>query len=264
MSVLEPYRLIWRSRHVLAESVAAGLKTRYAGSVLGVAWLVIGPAILLILYAAIYLALFQFRPSSFGRFDYVMYIFSGLVPFLAFSQALGSGAGSLSKDAGLLLNAVFPAELVPLREVLISLAMLFVGIGIVLSIKVVMGEPAWAWLILPPLIVLMAMATTGVVWLFALAALAFKDLHQVISYLVIVLLISAPIAYTPDMIGGHIKYVLLLNPLTYFVVSIQHVIVLGTVPPTEYMLGAAAISLTSFNVSFAIFQRAKQAIMDFV
>lgn len=264
MNLLFPYKLIWRLRMLVVESVFNGLRTRYVGSVLGLAWLVIGPTVLLSLYAVVYLVLFNVRPTDFSRFDYIIYIFSGLIPFISFSQALSAGTASLSKDAGLLLNAVFPAELIPLREVLVSFATMVVGISVVLLMKLFQGEASWAWLLLPVFLLLMAMATTGIVWVLSLGGLLFKDVQEVISYLTIVILITAPIAYTPEMISGLVKYVIMLNPLTYFVVCFQQIIVMGRMPPIEFSLGALFISLFLFHTSFAIFQKAKRAVMDFV
>ncbi|MGI9449583.1 MAG: ABC transporter permease, partial [Geminicoccaceae bacterium] len=128
--LLKPYWVIFHYRPLLASSIKVALRTRYAGSLLGLFWIVLGPALLLSLYAVVYTVVFDFRPTVMSRSDYVLYIFAGLVPFLTFSQALSAGTSSLSQGQDLLLNAVFPAELIPLREVLASGPLLLVGFGI--------------------------------------------------------------------------------------------------------------------------------------
>ena len=108
--------LIWSRRVLLCKSVLVSLRQRFAGSTLGIVWFVLGPAILLMLYAMIYLVIFRVRPTDMDPQTYVLYIFAGLVPLLGFSQGLMQGTTSLSSNSDLLLNTVFPPELVPLRE----------------------------------------------------------------------------------------------------------------------------------------------------
>ena len=79
--------LIWSRRVLLWRSVLVSLRQRFAGSTLGLAWHVLGPAILLLLYAMIYLVIFRVRPVGMDPLTYVLYIFSGLVPLLDSARA---------------------------------------------------------------------------------------------------------------------------------------------------------------------------------
>src|SRR5277367_6121779 len=94
----EPYILFWRHRQLLVDTVRQILRGRYAGSLLGSAWLVVGPLILLSLYALLYTVVFRIRPVGMDVSDYILYIFAGLVPFIAFGQALAAGSNSLATD----------------------------------------------------------------------------------------------------------------------------------------------------------------------
>ncbi|MGI9491587.1 MAG: ABC transporter permease [Geminicoccaceae bacterium] len=264
-TLLKPYWVIFHYWPLLASSINVALRTRYAGSLLGLFWIVLGPALLLSLYAVIYTVVFDFRPTVMSRSDYVLYIFAGLVPFLTFSQALTSGTASLVKDQALLMNAVFPAELIPLREVLSAAPLLFVGFGIIAGLKLLFfGGPLWTWILVPAIAVAMAMAITGFVWILSLANLVAKDVQQVLTYLIIMLLISSPIAYTPDMLTGAFRILMYANPLSYYVSSFQQVLVLGQVPPAEILIGGALISLISFHAMYAAFDRGKTLILDYV
>ena len=261
----KPYWVIFHYWPMLASSVKVALRSRYAGSLLGLFWIFLGPAMLLSLYAIIYTVVFDFRPTVMSKSDYILYIFAGLVPFLTFSQALAAGTNSLSQGQALLLNAVFPAELIPLREVLASAPLLMVGCGIIISLKLVFfGGPLLTWLLLPPLALAMGMALTGLVWLFSLANLVAKDVQQMLTYLIIMLLISSPIAYTPDMLSGAFRMLMYANPLSYYVSSFQHLLVLGEVPPTPLLIGATVIALGFFHLMYGMFDRAKSVMLDHV
>lgn len=263
--LLKPYWMIFRHWSLLGNSIKESLRSRYAGSLLGMSWLVLGPALLLSLYAIVYTVVFDFRPTVMSRSDYVLYIFAGLVPFLTFSQALSAGTGALVKDQALLMNAVFPAELIPLREVLASGLMLVVGFGIIGGLKLFFfGGPLITWLLVPAIALAMAMAVTGLVWILSLANLVAKDVQHMLTYLIIMLLISSPIAYTPDMLSGAFRIMMYANPLSYYVSSFQQVLVLGKVPPAEILIGGTVIALVSFHAMYAVFDKGKMVVLDHV
>ena len=58
------------------------LAARYAGTLLGPAWAVLGPLLLLGLYAATYAMILKVRVGGLEPAQYVLFIFAGLVPFL--------------------------------------------------------------------------------------------------------------------------------------------------------------------------------------
>ena len=264
-AMLKPYWVIIHHWQLLKNSVVETLRSRYAGSLLGMFWLVLGPVLLLSLYAIVYTVVFDFRPTVMSRSNYVLYIFAGLVPFLTFSQALSAGTGALVKDQALLMNAVFPPELIPLREVLASGLMLMVGFAVIVLLKLLFfGGPLITWLLVPPIAILMAMAVTGLVWGLSLANLVAKDVQHMLAYLIIMLLISSPIAYTPDMLSGAFRIMMYINPLAYYVSSFQFVIVLGVIPPVEMLIGGTLIAFASFHAMYVVFDKGKLVVLDHV
>jgi len=262
--LVEPYLVFWRHRRLLVDTVAHTLRSRFAGSILGLGWLVLGPVILLGLYALLYTVVFQIRPSGLSIEDYIFYIFAGLLPFIAFGQALAGGAASLASDRALLLNRVFPAELIPAREVLAAGAFLVVGGGLVGLFKLAVGGASLAWVLLPVLMLLLAMATMGVVWALALANLVVRDVQQLVSYIVIILLIASPIAYTPDMVPGSLRVLLYANPFAYYVQSFQSVLVLGRLPAPEILAGCLVFALVGFHGMHWVFSLGKRIIADHI
>lgn len=258
----EPYKLFYRHRRMLRDGVVQSIRERHAGSVLGLGWLVVGPMLLLSLYAILYTLVFQVRPIGLTVIDYILYIFSGLIPFISFSQALSAGTAALGQHQALLLNRMFPAELIPAREVLAASTFLVAGGALILTFKLVTGNFSWAWLLLPVIVVLMTMATVGVVWGLSLANLLVKDVQQMLGYIIIMILIASPIAYTPDMVPASLRVLLYLNPFAYYVISFQSVLVLGKPPPPEIILGCVVFALLAFHGMYGVFKTGKRIIAD--
>jgi lipopolysaccharide transport system permease protein len=256
-------QIIWSRRELLIASVLVMIRQRFAGATLGLTWLVLGPLLLLILYAVIYLVVFQVRPLDMDPPTYVLYIFSGLVPLMAFSQGLVQGTGSLAENSEILLNTIFPAELVPLRECAVVVVSLAIGLAITALFGAVLGKAAWTWLLIPFFLALLLLMLIGVVWVLSLVNLVFKDIQQLLSYVTIVLLVASPIAYTPSMLSPKLQTLIYLNPLAYFVIALQSLIVLGKLPPPSIIVGCVGFAIVSFVVGAWIFSRAKMLFLDY-
>jgi lipopolysaccharide transport system permease protein len=261
--LFEPLCLIWIRRQLFLETVKVSLRQRYAGATLGLAWIVIGPILLLSLYATIYLVVFQVRPVNMEAKIYVLYIFSGLVPFINFSQGLIQGTTALSADREVLLNTVYPPELVPLREIATSVVTLAIGVAIICVVGLFLGNISVTWLLVPVVLSLMLMFLTGLTWILSLANLVLKDIQQLLTYVTIILIVVSPIAYTPEMLPSGLKILIYFNPLAYFIICIQSVIVLGSLPHWPIVAGTVVFGTSSIFLGAYVFNRAKMVFFDY-
>jgi lipopolysaccharide transport system permease protein len=258
-----PIMHILQRRQLLASAVLATLRHRYAGSFLGLIWVVLGPALLLCLYAAIYLVVFRIRPTNMEPGAYVLYIFSGLVPLISFSQGLAMATGSLHANKDVLLNTVFPPELVTVKEAAASIVNLAIGVGIILVAATFVGQITLHWLLIPVVVLLLFMFLVGVTWVLALANLVVKDIQQVLTYVTIMLLVASPIGYTPDMLPQSMQMLVYFNPLAYFVIFLQSIIVLGELPDLYIMIGVSVFGIGGMAAGSFMFSRAKGVFYDY-
>ncbi len=174
-----------------------------------------------------------------------------------------SGTTSLRTQRDVLLNTVFPAELVPLRAVLVSFTSVAIGLVIVLVAAAYVGSLS-PWVVLVPVILFLLMLfVTGLVWVLSLANLVLPDIQQVLSYLMMVLLITSPIAYTPSMLPPGFSILIWLNPLSYFVLSLQSAVVFGTFPQLGAIAGCIVLGLVGFAFGWQTFARAKTIFFDY-
>src|SRR6478672_5904565 len=77
-----PWAIVWRKRALLLRTARTELATRYAGSLLGIGWIVLTPALLLGVYGVVYLEVFKVRGPNMSSSQFILYIFAGLVPYL--------------------------------------------------------------------------------------------------------------------------------------------------------------------------------------
>ena len=258
-----PFKLVVRYRVILGRTTWSELRSTYAGSILGMAWFFVGPIFLLTVYALIYAVVFRVRPLNMTVVEYVLYVFCGLVPFIAFATAMSQGALSLSANKQVLLNTVFPAELVPLRSVLVASASLPSGLLILLIGDYLFSELTLSFLLVPVVVVFQIMFLVGLSWLLSLLTLLVRDIQQILTYITMLLLVVTPIAYTPDMIPPQLTLLMYGNPVFYYVTSYQSLILLNKLPPVGVIVAGAAMSLMMFWGGFHVWRRARQVFYDF-
>lgn len=258
-----PYVAVYRYREILLRTTRSEFRLRYAGSALGIVWYVLAPLLLMCLYAVVYLAIFKVRPASMTGWEYVLYVFSGLIPFLAFTESLNTGSNSLSLNKAVLLNTVFPAELAPLRSVCVSQVAGGVGLGLTVLFALALGKFSWAILLIPLIWLAIALFVSGIVWILALASLVVRDIQPLLALTSLALLIASPIGYTPDMVPSSLEPLLYLNPLSFYVTSFQDIIVFGRVPSPLVLTMALAWGAVSFSFGYWIFQKAKRVFFDY-
>ena len=258
----QPLRLLWKHRHIIQQTTLNDLRARYAGSVLGLFWLVLYPLMFLGIYAGIYVFIFRIRFAEFNSADYVVLIFSGLIPFIGFADALGTGVASVSSNANLVKNTLFPIELIPVKAVLSSQATQLVGTTMLLIAIIAVGRLSPTALLFPVIWVFQIAFSIGFIWILSGLNVLIRDIQNIVSILVLFLMLVSPIAYTVDMIPTNLAPLVGLNPLYYFIIAYQNCLVLGQLPPPHILVMVALLGTVTFTVGFWFFTRLKLVFAD--
>lgn len=258
-----PFATLRRNRRVFVQTTIAEVRSRYAGSLLGLFWVILAPLALMSIYAAIYLYVFRVRPANMPASHYVVYVLSGLLPFLTFSDGLASGTSSLSSNRALLLSTVFPAELVPLRSVIAGQAPTVIGMSLCVAAAAAAGLASPAMIAIPAIWILLLLFVIGLVWILALANLLVKDIQHALGFVNMILLVASPIGYTLDIAPPSLRMWLQLNPLAHYIDAIHDSVVFGRFPDGRAWGVLIGLSLLSFFAGYWVFQRAKRVLFDY-
>lgn len=260
---LSPFRDFVRYRRILSRTSLVELKAQYAGSALGVVWVLLGPLLLMAIYAVMFSVVLRVKPGAMSGLEYLMYMCTGLVSMLAFSTALMTSATSISKNRQVLLNTVFPAELLPVRAVIVSSTVLPVGLVLVIAASVLAGQGSWTLLLVPVVVLLQLMLSCGLGWLLSLLTLVVRDTPIALQYVTMALLFVTPIGYTPEMAPALFRALMYANPLTYYVLALQSLVVFGRLPSPAIIATAVMVGILAFAFGYWVFKRAKQTVLDY-
>jgi lipopolysaccharide transport system permease protein len=264
LGIFHSLRILSGYRHRVIEGVIHDIRQRYTGSAFGSLWILLFPLLQLGIYAGLYVFIFKVRVPELNELGYVVLVFSGLVPLMAFNEALSASTSSLSSNKNLLLNTVFPSELIPLRAALAAHVTSLIGLAITLIAGFALGRTGWQAILLVPFFwILLLMFAIGIGWMFSLFSLVARDIQQGLGLLTMLLFVLSPFAYTPEMVPVALRPIIYLNPLSYFVLTFQKLICYATWPDPIAAGGAVVLSLGSFFVGFSVFRRAKHVFFDY-
>jgi lipopolysaccharide transport system permease protein len=239
------------------------LSKKYAGSVLGPLWLILQPALLLSVYIFVYLVVFKMRFPGFSSFDYLLYVFTGLVPYMGTIEAISSGAVSIKQNIHLVKNVMLPIELVPVRAVLVAAATQAVGLAVVLILAAINGNLSVHLFWLPLVWALQLMTLCGIVWMIASIAVALPDISYFISLFLFLLMWVSPIGFTPDMVPSNLSAVLYLNPVTYLLEMYRDSILYGRLPPLRSAVIYSTFSIVTFALGAGFFRAFRSVLLDY-
>lgn len=257
-------RFISSHRSLLLRVIHGEIRARYAGSLLGASWVFFAPALLLSVYALIYVKIFRTTVPDLSTAGYVLFIFSGLVPFLAMSESITSSLGAVLNNKAILSNTVYPIDLTPVTAVVVSQGIMAVGFVIIIIGDLIFGYLTPFILLLPVIWFFQILALTGLAWILSILNVLLRDVQNVVGVVLLLLLISAPIAYTPSQVPAQLDLLILLNPVAWFITAYQDIAVLGFSPHLNHWAGLIGFSVGTFVVGSWVFDRVKPIVADHV
>jgi lipopolysaccharide transport system permease protein len=256
-------RIILDHRRLLVSITRVELAKRHAGSVLGITWVVLQPALLLSVYLFIYMVVFKMRFEGMSSFGYVLYVFCGLVPYLGFMEALTTGGLSIKQNIHLVKNVMLPIELIPVRAVLVGMASQFVSIGLVLLLVGASGSLSWHVLWLPVVVGLQILWLSGLTWILSSLTVALPDITYFVNLFVFMLMFISPIGIKPEMIPNQWRWVLYLNPIYYLTEMYRDSMLYGRQPSPVVAGVYVLMCVGSFALGAAFFERFKAVLADY-
>ena len=260
--IAEPFSLLWRHRHLLIQTTRNDIRARYAGSALGMAWTALFPLVFLSVYALVTLVIAKMKPAGMSPLDYMGLVFCGLIPFIGFTEALVVGTSSVTGNASLIKNTLFPIELIPVKSVLTSQCTQVVGTGILLLTLAAMQSLSWWALLLPLVWLTQIFFTIGIVWILSSLNVYFRDLQNVIALVPLILQVISPIAWSAEMIPVNMRKYMGLNPLYYLITCYQDCLKFGRMPRDHALYIMLILAAVFFLGGHWFFRRMKLVFAD--
>jgi len=244
------YFLVWRD-----------IKVLYAQTILGFAWAVLNPLIQIFIFTIIF---GKIAKLSTDGIPYVLFSSLGIIPWTYMSNAMNSASESLVTGRGMLGKIYFPRLIYPLTPVLSKFVDFSISIIIILFVCFFYGiTPTWNLMLFPFFILLMVCIPAAVgIWLSSLA-IRFRDVRFAMTFVIRMLMYSAPIVYTASSVPEKYRLIYSLNPIVGVIEGIRASL-LGTPFLWQYIIpGIITLIIILFSGVF-YFKRMERIIVDVI
>jgi ABC-type polysaccharide/polyol phosphate export permease len=256
-------------RRFIWQSAVAELRHRYAGTGLGVVWNVLHPLALIAVYSLVFTALMRGRVpgDAGGRFGYVLYLCSGLLPWLAFAECLTRGCNAFTENAIYLRKLPIPEQVFVAKAAASATLGLAISFSLLLAISLALGlRPRPQWLLLPLPLLSMQVLGFGLGLLAGTLNVFFRDVSQLLGVALQVVLWTVPVVYVLDGLGLPHWFLALLkwHPL-YPPLEALRVWFLGlppTLAPWQMWAGMIAWPVAATAAAGAVFGKLRREIRD--
>jgi lipopolysaccharide transport system permease protein len=227
-------RNLFRYRRYIFDTFWTDLRFRYSGTALGFFWFIVSPLLEVAIYAVVFSQLVSIRSGGGRDISYVIYLVSGLFPFLAFSQMISRGSNAINANALYMRRSLIPAEVFVFKEVLISGFSLFIYLVFLIPVSLAVHNPiTWHILFFPVFVALFSLFGFGVSMALANLRVLIPDLGEVISVIIQLWRWTLPIMYVDTNFPERLKLLIRINPPYYFIQSFRDMMIEHTIPAMD-------------------------------
>lgn len=221
--------------YILKQLVTRDFKIKYRRSVLGVAWSVLNPLLMMVVMAIVFTSIFAAgRNSSIPPELYPLYLIVGNVTFSVMSDSTSQALMSIVGNGGLLKKVRVHRWVFPVQKVLFSLvnfAFSLVAVALVmLWFRVV---PTWHLILLPVCLLLLMLFCAGLGLILSTGTVFFRDVMHLWSVVITAWSYFTPIFWTTDFIASMpraLQLVVYANPMYNYLQFMRDIFLFHTVP----------------------------------
>ncbi|MEG0832685.1 MAG: ABC transporter permease [Oscillospiraceae bacterium] len=248
-------------RFLLSNLIVRDLKVKYRRSILGVLWSLLNPILMMLILTAVFSRVFRYSIPNLP-----LYIISGQTLYTFFSEATTSANYSIIDAASLIKKVYIPKYIFPLEKMLFAFVNLGFSLSAIAVMLVIFRIPlSWSMLLFPiPLISMLGFAI-GFGMILSALCVFFRDLKHLYSVMIMAWMYMTPIIYPMSTLDGSwLKYVALVNPLTWYIEYFRAVVMYGQFPTLEMNLICIGYALVFLFLGFWVFKRTQDKFILYI
>lgn len=214
------------------------IKTQYAQTYFGLAWVVLRPLVILSVFTVLFNFLLNIKTSS----PYFLFAFSGMVAWNFFQNIASNASTAIVQRQNLIRKMYFPKMILPLSKVLVAVVELGASL-LILSVMmiVVLHFPGAGVLTLPLFIALNIMCGLAVAFWMNALNVRYRDLNQIILPLLGIAIWFTPVFFPTTIIPPQYHFLVYLNPMAGIIEGYRYALLGEPFPAWQYFPAVAII-----------------------
>jgi lipopolysaccharide transport system permease protein len=250
-----------RDLHLLRELIRRDFNARFTGSALGLAWAVLQPLSLVILYWFVFTLMIPARTPAGAGNSYIYFLIAGLVPWLGFHEGLLRATTAIVDNSSIVRRLPLRSELLVVTPNISALIFECIGLAIFLSFLLARGTlPRMIW-ILPFALAAQLLLQLGISFFLAAMYVFFRDLTQILGFVLSILFYLSPILYP---VGGRFEKFFFWNPLTAVLGLFRSALLASPLPEAGSIVFLLVVASGVFAAGLLFFRRAQPTLVDLI
>ena len=272
--MIQVARNLYDYRQLMATLVWKNIAMRYKQAYLGIAWAVIKPVTLMLIFTLVK----SFVGIDSGNIPYPVLTFAALMPWIFFQESASEGVSSVVGNTALIKKIYFPREIFPITSVTTKLVELAINALILAALMGWYGMVPTVYILWAPVFIFYTvLAALSVAFVGAAINVYYRDMGQALPVLLSLMMYASPVIYPLQLVkdkllvqqaagewSNSLYTLYTLNPLAGIIDAFQSVVLRGTAPDLYALLPGAVLVALLLPLSYAFFKRAEQHFADFI
>jgi len=262
--VLTMMRSLWAFRGFVLTSVQREFTSRYQNSMLGMAWMVIHPLSMIVVYTVIFSQLMRSRlPGVDSTFAYSVYLCAGVLTWGLFAEVVTRAQSVFIDNANLLKKLSFPRLCLPLIVVLSATLNFFIVFALFVVFLLLSGNfPGWVILAFVPVLAIQLAFSVGLGMTLGVFNVFFRDVGQAATIAMQFWFWLTPIVYPREVLPASVQPWLDWNPMSIVVAAHQQIFVWHALPAWRGLLWVGLLAMLLCALGWRLFRRHAGAMVD--
>jgi lipopolysaccharide transport system permease protein len=247
--------------HLLRELIRRDLTARFTGSALGLAWAVLQPLSLVVLYWFVFTFMIPGGRAGASGDQYIYFLIAGLLPWLGVSEGLTRSTTVIVENSALVRRLPLRSELLVVVPNATALIFECVGLGIfIIALAVKGGSMRYLWL-LPAALALQFLLQVGLAFFLAPTHVFFRDVTQMIGFALAIAFYLSPILYP---VAGRLEKYFFWNPLTPLFGLFRSAMLASPLPEPRSIVFLVTFAAAVSATGLFFFRRAQPSLADVI
>ena len=262
LALLRELRGLWQYRNLFYTLSVHRIKVRYKQSLLGLAWAILQPLSLMLIYTVIFSIIARVPTEGV---PYAVFAYAALLPWTYFSGALTNATSGLVNHTQLVTKVYFAREILPLTYVSAALFDFAVASTFLIALFFYYGVKLTLYAFYAvPILLLLTMLATAFSLIFSVVQVRFRDVGVAIPLLLQVWMFASPVVYPLSAVPERYRNLYMLNPLVGVIENFRRVMLQG-VSPDFYSLGISAlVAAILLPAAYLYFKRVDATMADII
>ncbi len=257
-------KAVWNFRGFVLGSVRREFQLKYRGSMLGIAWTVLQPLAMIIVYTVIFSEVMKAKlPGVEGSFAYSIHLCAGLLTWGLFAEIVQRGQSVFLDNANLLKKINFPRLTLPLIVVSSALLNFAIIFGLFLLFLLISGNlPGISIVAIIPLLVVQVLFAVGLGVALGVLNVFFRDVGQLSGVLMQFWFWATPVVYPVSILPDWAQTWMQFNPMYHLIKGYQDIFVVHQWPEWKSLAVVTGLSVLLAVFALHLFRKRAGEIVD--